>query len=84
MLVIGFSRDVSAVFQGGQGGGSSGGWCLPLRSFEMVQYRVVPQKSCIWMAEECASKLSTGELTEFFSTLRVQKLEFYVRLAAFI
>lgn len=67
-------QDVSAMFQGGQSGGSSEGWCLPLRSFEMVQCRVVPQKSCIWMAEKFASKLSTGELTKFCSTLFFSKI----------
>lgn len=34
---------------------------------------VVPQKSCMCMAEEFASKLSTGELTEFCSTLFFSK-----------
>lgn len=39
----------------------------------MVQYHVVPQESSIWMAEEFASKLSTGELAEFCSTLFFSK-----------
>lgn len=53
MLVVACFRDVNAVFQGRQSGGPSEGWYLPPRRFEMVQYCVVPQKSCyIWMSEE--------------------------------
>lgn len=78
--MVDFSRDVTAVFKGGQGGGSSGGWCLSLRSFEMVQCLWYRRKVvCGWQRNLVPSYPQANRLN--FAVLcfsqRLQKLEFF-------